>query len=234
MKKLKKLLLIIPFFGLFSCEKAPENICILPSQEIQSNSPVVLGGQLNLNVVDNNANVFEPTTYFWTGPNGFTSNLKNPIIQNSSSLMSGEYNLIKKIGLCESVKSSIAVSIIANPITCSISQNNYKVNNSNVNIISVARSGNEFICYDNNNGQLIVRFDPNILITSGLYKTVQYLGSGDNSRDIEITLPYSRATSGGDVLVSVANNMVTVKFCSLNFNSNSTNSTFIVSGHIQK
>ena len=51
---------------------------------VNSNSPICLGEDLNLTASGG-------TGYSWTGPNGFTSNLQNPIIPNTTSLNSGQY-----------------------------------------------------------------------------------------------------------------------------------------------
>ena len=53
--------------------------------------------------IQNNPN----TTYQWTGPNGFSSILQNPIILNSSTLNSGNYTVKASINGCESVASVI-------------------------------------------------------------------------------------------------------------------------------
>ena len=52
-----------------------------------SNSPVCSGNTLQLNCD------IDADQYLWTGPNGFTSNERNPVIQNVSVSDSGEYVL---------------------------------------------------------------------------------------------------------------------------------------------
>lgn len=51
---------------------------------LQSNSPVCIGKDIELTSSGG-------TNYSWTGPNGFSSNLQNPIIPNSSTVNSGTY-----------------------------------------------------------------------------------------------------------------------------------------------
>lgn len=53
-------------------------------------------------------------TYQWSGPNGFTSNLQNPIINNLSALNNGTYTVKSLANGCESGESSIAVTV--NPL----------------------------------------------------------------------------------------------------------------------
>lgn len=62
-----------------------ENNCNINANP-SSNSPVCIGGKLNLNA-DSGYN------YAWTGPNGFTSNLQNPTINNVSNANKGTYKL---------------------------------------------------------------------------------------------------------------------------------------------
>jgi len=51
---------------------------------ITSNSPVCINSTLQLNATGG-------TTYSWTGPNGFTSSLQNPTINNATAANSGTY-----------------------------------------------------------------------------------------------------------------------------------------------
>ena len=51
---------------------------------ISSNSPTCIGGTINLTASGG-------TSYSWTGPNGFTSNLQSPTISNVNATHSGQY-----------------------------------------------------------------------------------------------------------------------------------------------
>jgi gliding motility-associated-like protein len=53
------------------------------------------------------------TSYSWTGPNGFTSNLQNPIIPNATAAMAGTYTVTAIIDGCEQVGTTTVV--INNP-----------------------------------------------------------------------------------------------------------------------
>jgi len=59
---------------------------ILPT----SNSPICQGGTINLSAGGGAGN----TTYTWTGPGSFTSNVQNPVIANAQPSMSGTYSLV--------------------------------------------------------------------------------------------------------------------------------------------
>lgn len=73
---------------------------------INSNSPVCLGTDINLSA-DNVAGA----SYFWTGPNAYTSNDEDPVIANADLSMSGNYDAYIVVNSCTSATSSIAVSV---------------------------------------------------------------------------------------------------------------------------
>src|SRR3954462_6979753 len=91
---------------LISCEK--ETDCdAIPSPTVTGNSPVQAGGNINLTA----ATVSGAEYYFWTGPNGFTSNEQDPVINNVQSGNAGKYTVQVGItGGC--VKTSTTDSII--------------------------------------------------------------------------------------------------------------------------
>jgi gliding motility-associated-like protein len=60
----------------------------LPVVNITNNSPVCEGKNIELI-----ANSIGAQTYSWAGPSGFSSNNQNPIIQNSTSSMAGNYTV---------------------------------------------------------------------------------------------------------------------------------------------
>jgi gliding motility-associated-like protein len=78
----------------------------LPVLLVNSNSPVCAGGALNLS--GSGANV-----YSWQGPNGFLSNIQNPVIPNVPVLASGVYTLVGTLGSCTA---NITASITINPL----------------------------------------------------------------------------------------------------------------------
>ncbi len=64
-------------------------ITINNSYTVTNNSPICAGQTLSLSVTGAPANA----TYTWTGPSGFTSNLQNPVITNTSPNQSGNYTV---------------------------------------------------------------------------------------------------------------------------------------------
>ena len=61
------------------------------------------------------------TSFSWTGPNGFTSFLQNPVIPNVSNLNGGTYNLVVNVGNCASAMSSLNINVntLPDPVTVS-------------------------------------------------------------------------------------------------------------------
>ncbi len=71
-----------------------------------SNSPVSLGGSINLT-----ASTIAGAVYSWTGPNGFTSNVQNPSIPNADPSMNGTYEVTATVGGCASAPGSVNVTV---------------------------------------------------------------------------------------------------------------------------
>ena len=81
--------------------------CIPPSAPVVGNNgPVCVNTTLNLTASNING-----ATYSWTGPNGFTSNLQNPIINNVSLNDSGTYSVTATLSGCTTLSSSTKVSV---------------------------------------------------------------------------------------------------------------------------
>ena len=80
----------------------------LPVPVLSSNSPVCEGGDIKLT----SSNI-SGGTYQWTGPNGFTSSVQDPVIPNVSQAKAGDYSLIvTNANGCSSIISNVTISII--------------------------------------------------------------------------------------------------------------------------
>ena len=79
------------------------NSAVAPN--INSNSPICEGATINLSTTATG-------TYNWTGPNGFTSNVQNPIIPNATAAAAGTYSL-SITGGCASAPA--IVNVVVNP-----------------------------------------------------------------------------------------------------------------------
>ena len=76
---------------------------------VSTNSPICSGSSLQLT-----ASTLTGAFYSWTGPNGFTSSLQNPVINNVTSANAGFYSVTVTVGQCTSI--SATTSAVINPI----------------------------------------------------------------------------------------------------------------------
>lgn len=84
----------------------------LPNPIPVSNSPVCVGQ--NINLTSNAA-----ASYTWTGPNGFSSNVQNPVITGATAAMAGVYTLaVTSAQGCTNV-ATVSVSVISSTTSAS-------------------------------------------------------------------------------------------------------------------
>lgn len=106
---------VTPYFN--ACAGDPLNYTITvnpipPAPLISSNSPVCSGNEISLNAQDAGAGA----EYFWTGPNGFSSGLQNPLIPSATISNAGEYHLMVRINGCYSAASTLPVVVETSPL----------------------------------------------------------------------------------------------------------------------
>lgn len=85
--------------------------CTILPPPAQSNSPLCVGGTLMLS-----ASTVLNATYHWTGPNGWSSNQQNPVINNVTMAHAGEYTLILTINGQNSQPTSTTVAVYNPPV----------------------------------------------------------------------------------------------------------------------
>jgi gliding motility-associated-like protein len=83
-----------------------------------SNSPVCESSTINLSVTNKPG-----TTYTWTGPNNFSSNIPNPSISAASQINAGTYTVTATVGNCTGAPTSVIVEVDATPINPIASSN---------------------------------------------------------------------------------------------------------------
>ncbi|MFI5221511.1 MAG: T9SS type A sorting domain-containing protein [Bacteroidia bacterium] len=81
-----------------------------PAPGAYNNSPLCAGTTIHLR-----ADTITGATYYWTGPNGFSSALQNPNIANANISMVGNYNVRAIIGQCSSMVATTYVNVISTP-----------------------------------------------------------------------------------------------------------------------
>ena len=77
-----------------------------PTPAITTNSPLCEGQTLYLET-----DSFPNASYFWSGPSGFSSNLRKPVIGYATDVNTGTYEIIKIANGCSSIATAIDVTI---------------------------------------------------------------------------------------------------------------------------
>lgn len=85
------------------------------SPAANKNGPACEGGDLNLT-----ATPIANASYFWIGPNGFTSFVQNPTITNLVAANSGMYSVTASVANCSALPSSLNVNVAAMPTLSAI------------------------------------------------------------------------------------------------------------------
>jgi len=77
-----------------------------PTPTASNNGPLCIGGNLNLT-----ASTVSGATYNWTGPNGYTSTVQNPTINNVNTSNNGDYSVTAIVNGCSSSVATTTVVI---------------------------------------------------------------------------------------------------------------------------
>lgn len=129
------------------------NCCTAPTALATNSGPVCSGNPLTLTAVPTPAN---PTngvyTYSWTGPNGFTSNVANPTIQNTSAASAGTYTCTISTASCGSTTATTTVVINQTPTAQITNSTGTTIIDCNAPTISVLASGGSTYAWDNGLG----------------------------------------------------------------------------------
>jgi hypothetical protein len=171
MKKRIMLFACIGSLLITNCVEEEQVICYLPMVETTGNSPVIDGGTIILSMP---TTAEEGVTFSWTGPNGFTSSLQNPIINNATDLMAGDYILKVKKGICESIESVVPIEVIANPVACNPNNNSISYSvasqiSSTFSSVNASTSSGHYILQADGSDDLIIEFANLNTPTPGLY-----------------------------------------------------------------
>lgn len=75
-----------------------------------NNSPICAGDTIRLN-----ASTISGATYSWSGPNGFSSGLQNPVITNASVSDAGVYSVTATVNGCRSANATTTATVNASP-----------------------------------------------------------------------------------------------------------------------
>ncbi|RYZ56116.1 MAG: gliding motility-associated C-terminal domain-containing protein [Sphingobacteriales bacterium] len=87
-----------------------------PAPVASSNSPVCDGGSINLT-----ASTVAGGTYIWSGPNGFSSTVQNPVITGAGLSATGVYSVTVTVNNCTSLPATTSVTVNPVPVIASTS-----------------------------------------------------------------------------------------------------------------
>jgi hypothetical protein len=208
---------------------ASTNVTLKPKPDItvSSNSPICFGETLNLSTTFTDA-TSGISTYAWVGPNGFTSNLRNPSINNTTTAADGIYNLtaiglngctatastnVQIIQSSPPVVSSVANVVLGNSITltasgCSGTLNWFKASDNEVVAMPVSPTTatqyyakcNISGCISDKSGNVTVTILPPVAIS-------QKTGDWED----RTTWNINRVPLGIDSVIILANHVVTIQ-----------------------
>ncbi|MGZ4011497.1 MAG: Ig-like domain-containing protein, partial [Flavisolibacter sp.] len=106
-----------------NCLPAKQSIMVAttplpPAPTVSSNAPICEGSSLQLF-----ASTVAGAVYSWTGPNGFTSSLQNPVIDNVSAANAGTYYVTVTVGQCSSPAASTSIVVKSIPASPTVNSN---------------------------------------------------------------------------------------------------------------
>lgn len=223
---MNKIYLFLFFFlFLMSCDKTTNVECFLSDKPLaSSNSPVFSGNDIILSSEGKSS----PGIYEWTGPNGFTSNLANPVISNVTAAMQGDYKLKFRKGICESTESTVTVEVIVNNTgTCNQINNTgtftdilYNVSYYTVTT-GISNDQKFYLRGSRLDSKVIIAFSNNSRPATGVYSVTT---NPSNSSQVSVLLKrgdydqVSYSAKSGNVLVSYTNSgKLSAIFCDLPF-----------------
>ncbi|MFC6877424.1 hypothetical protein ACFQZF_03575 [Flavobacterium myungsuense] len=220
----KRLFIFLTIF-IISCSK--DTICKLPTPVVTSNSPVNIGYPINLETPE-----MTGYSYYWTGPAGFISEERNPVINYASSFTSGSYNLTVKKEDC--TVDPVSLNVIVNPILnpCNNQWTNYfggfngSLSGSVLNAYLSSEGQTLYVNFDSKGnripGQMTMYFTVNST-NAGIYTTgvdcgVSLQNDGSCGRNIDkgqsVFVDYN---SDGKMVVSFCNLLGTYSCASINY-----------------
>ncbi|MFN5181783.1 MAG: hypothetical protein ACK5D5_02020, partial [Bacteroidota bacterium] len=164
---------------------------------LSSNSPVCVGASLNL-LCSNGV------SWSWTGPNGFSSSLQNPIIPTATTLNAGTYSATVTDALGCSGSGTIAV--IVNPLPVAVANNSGPFCEGGT--VSLSSTGGTSYVWSGPNNFSASTQNPNIInastLMSGIYTVTVTLNTCTATATTSVTvnpLPLSTASNSGPYCV---------------------------------
>jgi gliding motility-associated-like protein len=143
-----------------------------------SNSPICSGNTLTLNASTTSPGI---ATWTWSGPNGFTSNVQNPSIPNTTTAATGVYSVTVTINNCTSAAETVNVVVNPTPATPSAGNNGPLCTSATLNLNANSVTGGVSYTWSGPNTFSSNTQNPTInnvsLADAGVYSVIATLGS---------------------------------------------------------
>jgi hypothetical protein len=203
---------------------------------VTTNSPVAENGKLELHVNNVPDSI---TNFYWTGPNGFTSTEKNPVIDNVRTVQSGKYTVkVTRDTGCHATAISDSVAVTYTGPACSPATNTGVLTGYGTltaTAVTTKTTDSSFVLSGTaSGGKVEFTFGGAAKPKTGLYR-VQPLGGSFVSGDVRIKITaviYTFTTSSGYVYVGTAEDKLSATFCDLTFTSPSVAGAPTASGNL--
>lgn len=161
--------------------------------------------------------------YYWTGPNGFVSNERQPKIRFATIAMSGEYKVKFIYSDCESDYSSIFINVVEPLPSCSLNNDTSIMTTYGTHTITTAYTSDyntnyKFHC-SGSQVSYNIEFSKHELPVPGIYKVVNSFSLvTTNEVRLDGVYYYYFAASSGYVFIKYdSNNKMNVQFCDIDF-----------------
>ncbi len=165
-----------------------------PTAFANNNSPVCAGGTVNLNSGTG-------ASYAWTGPNGFTSALQNPVISNAQLINGGTYTVVVTGSNTCTNSANTTVTVNANPVANAGSDQNIFIGTA-ATLSGSATGGSGNYQYFWQPSSLVVNPAQAVTLTVPLSTSTTFT--------LQVTDANTLCTGTDDVLVNVLQNPIIV------------------------
>jgi hypothetical protein len=235
MKKHIYFILILTIF--FSCKKNPVTVdCNSIAAPSLSYAAVVEAGdsvKLNATVAGS------PVSFFWNGPNGYSSNEKDATINPIESNGAGRYTLQVDYGNgCVKTVSTDSIGVLVPISPCTPPANSANLSDTAVasfNTITSSFSGSVYSIVANGvNGKITMQFLNTSRAPAGVYSIQP---QGGTSKFGYVRFRYdaqgeSWQASSGKIYVTITNNKISANFCQVKVSSLVAGSSITMTGNV--
>ncbi len=192
-----------PSCGTAGTQTFEVNVVNIPAPVAESNSPVEVGGTIELSAI------YEPPgMVFWTGPNGFTAQGPGVQIPNASVFDSGVYSAYVVASGCTSAVSSVTVVVGTGDCNFDVAVEEIPASPGQPGAVVVTRNGGAALPYVYTltaSGQTItdtVNHSPFVVLVPGSGVYSLHLDAGCNDTVVGVSIAYLDPNGCQDLFIS--------------------------------